>query len=70
MENQVYHIQTLLVDELDSCKGRGNTYAEEYIKEIQDIYRQEDLVMKLMNLDQRHPNQLLSKTKLIIRRSI
>jgi len=31
MENQVYHIQQLLVDELDNCKGKGNQYAEEHI---------------------------------------
>jgi len=46
MENQTYHIQILLVDELNSCKGKGNEYAEEYIKEIQDTYKQEDLVIK------------------------
>ena len=38
MENQVYCIQTMLVDELDSYKGKGNIYAEEHIKEIQDTY--------------------------------
>ena len=46
MENQVYHIQQLLVDDLDNCKGKGNQYAEEYIKEIQNEYKQEDIVMK------------------------
>jgi len=34
MENQAYHIQTLLANELDRCKGKENTYAKEYIKEI------------------------------------
>jgi len=34
MENQVYHIQTLLADELDTCKEKGNIYADEHIKEI------------------------------------
>ena len=42
MKNQVYHIQTLLANELDKYKGRGNAYAKEYIKEIQDTYKQED----------------------------
>jgi len=46
MENQVYHIQRLLVDELDSCKGKGNDYTERHIKEIQDAYKQEDIEMK------------------------
>ena len=42
MENQAYHIQMLLVDELDNCKGKGNIYTDEHIKEIQDAYKQED----------------------------
>ena len=46
IENQVYHIQQLLVDKLDNCKEKGNKYAEEHIKEIQDVYKQEDIVMK------------------------
>ena len=36
----------MLVDKLDSYKGKKNKYAEEHIKEIQDVYKQEDLVMK------------------------
>ena len=39
MENQAYHIQTLLVNKLDNCKEKGNKYAEGQIKEIQDIYK-------------------------------
>jgi len=46
MENQTYHIQALLVDELDSCRGKGNEYAEVHIKEIQEAYKQEDIEMK------------------------
>ena len=38
MENQVYHIQSLLVDELNRCKDKGNSYTDNYIKEIQDTY--------------------------------
>ena len=34
MENQAYHIQQLLVDELNNCKEKGNKYAKEHIKEI------------------------------------
>jgi len=48
MENQVYHIQQLLVDELDNCKEKENKYTKEYIKEIQDAYKQEDIVMKML----------------------
>jgi len=32
MENQVYHIQKLLVDELDNCKGKENEYTKGHIK--------------------------------------
>jgi len=38
MENQVYHIQKLLADELDNCKEKVNDYTEGHIKEIQDTY--------------------------------
>ena len=46
MKNQAYYIQILLVDELDNCKGKKNMYINEHIKEIQDIYKQEDQEMK------------------------
>ena len=46
IENQVYHIQKLLVDELDNCKEKGNKYTEEHIKEIQDAYKQENIEIK------------------------
>jgi len=39
MENQVYHIQSLLADELDKYKDKGNSYANNHIKEIQDTYK-------------------------------
>ena len=42
IENQAYHIQTLLADELDICKGKENMYAEKHIKEIQEVYKWED----------------------------
>jgi len=38
MESQAYHIQVLLANELDICKGKGNPQANEYIKKIQDAY--------------------------------
>jgi len=46
MENQVYHIQKLLVDELDNYKEKEKGYTEGYIKEIQDTYKQEDIEME------------------------
>ena len=46
MENQAYHIQMLLVDKLDNCKGKENMYADRQIKEIQDTHKQKDQEMK------------------------
>ena len=46
MENQAYHIQKLLADELDNCRGKGNNYVEGHITEIQDAYKQEDIVIE------------------------
>ena len=42
MENQAYHIQTLLVDKLDKYKEKENAYTKKHIKETQNIYKQED----------------------------
>ena len=61
MENQTYHIQTLLADKLDKCKGKGNTYAEEHIKEIQNIYKQEDPRVKqliIVNKEKQQKDQI------------
>ena len=41
MKNQAHHIQMFLADEFDSCKGKGNIYTDEHIKEIQSTYKQE-----------------------------
>jgi len=46
IENQAYHIQKLLADELNNCKGKGNEYVEGHIKEIQDAYKQKDIIME------------------------
>ena len=35
---KAYHMQKLLTNKLDRCKGRENAYANNYIKEIQDTY--------------------------------
>ena len=32
---------------MDNCKGKENKYAKEHIKEIQNTYKQEDIVMKI-----------------------
>ena len=46
IENKAYHIQRLLVDELDKCKEKGNNYMKGHIKEIQKAYKEEDIIMK------------------------
>ena len=38
MENWAFQIQKMLVDELDRYKGKGNTYVDENIWEIQELY--------------------------------
>ena len=38
MEDQAFQIQRMLVDELDRYKERGNTYVDENIWEIQELY--------------------------------
>ena len=34
MKNKAYHIQALLADKLDKCKGRENTQADKHIQTI------------------------------------
>ena len=36
----------MLVNKLDNYKEKGNNYVKGYIKEIQDVYKQEDIEMK------------------------
>ena len=52
MENQTYHIQMLLVDKLDNYKGKENKYTKGQIKEIQDVYKQDDQELKKPISDQ------------------
>jgi len=41
IENRAYQVQRLLADELDKCKERQNMYVDEYIKKIQELYKEE-----------------------------
>ena len=43
MENQVYQIQQMLANELDEYKGRENKFVDDNIKEIQELYRDEEI---------------------------
>jgi len=42
MENWVFQIQQMLADELDAYKGKGNIYVEDNIKEIQELFKEEE----------------------------
>jgi len=42
MEDQAYQIQRMLADKLDTYKEQENKYVDDNIKEIQDLYRDEE----------------------------
>ena len=42
MDEWVFQIQRMLADELDRYKGRGNDYVDMNIKEIQELYMEEE----------------------------
>ena len=43
MENWVYQIQRILVDKLDTYRGKGNSYVDDNIQKIQELYRKKEL---------------------------
>ena len=42
MDKQAFQIQRMLADEMDRYKGKGNEYADDNIKEIQELYMEEE----------------------------
>ena len=42
MDDRALEVQRMLEDELDQYKGKGNSYVEENIQEIQEIYIKEE----------------------------
>ena len=42
MEDLIFQIQWRLADELDDYKGRGNAYVDNNIREIQDLFKEEN----------------------------
>ena len=54
----MYHIQALLVDELDNYKGKENKYVEAHIKKIQDTYKWDDLEMKTLQIIDKEKQQV------------
>jgi len=43
MENWIFQIQRMLADKLDAYKGKGNVYMEENIREIQELFKEEEI---------------------------
>ena len=43
MENHVFQVQRMLADELDTYKGRENTYVNDNIWEIQELFKEEEI---------------------------
>ena len=43
MENQIFQIQWMLVDELNAYKEKGKIYINDNIQEIQDLYKEENV---------------------------
>ena len=43
MEDQVFQIQQMLADKLDAYRGKGNKYIDNNIKEVQELYKNEEM---------------------------
>ena len=43
IDNRAFQIQRMLANELDQYKGKGNQYVNENIREIQDLYIEEEI---------------------------
>jgi len=42
MDDRAFQVQRMLADELDRYKGKGNDYVDDNIKEIQELYMEEE----------------------------
>ena len=42
MENQIFQIQRMLANKLDAYRGKGNSYMDDNIQEIQELYKDEE----------------------------
>jgi len=42
MDDRAFQVQRMLADELDRYKGKGNEYVDDNIKEIQELYMEEE----------------------------
>ena len=43
MDERAFQVQRMLADELDHYKGKGNNYVDSNIKEIQELYMNEEI---------------------------
>ena len=43
MDKRPFQVQRMLADELDRYKDKGNKYVDNNIKEIQDLYMEEEI---------------------------
>jgi len=43
IENQIFQIQRMLADKLDTYKGKGNIYVDDNVQEIQNLYKEEEV---------------------------
>jgi len=48
MEDQIFQIQRMLENELDTYMGKGNQYMDDNIREIQELYKNEEQEKKLV----------------------
>ena len=43
IEDQIFQIQRMLADKLDKYKIRGNSYVDNHIQKIQELYKEEEI---------------------------
>ena len=43
MDERAFQVQRMLADKLDQYKGKGNLYVDNNIKEIQELYMNEEM---------------------------
>ena len=53
MESQIFQIQKMLANELDTYRGKGNSYMNDNIWEIQDLYKEEVVKKKERRIEEK-----------------
>ena len=53
MESQIFQIQRMLANELDAYRGKGNSYMNNNIWEIQDLYKEEVVKKKERRIEEK-----------------